>query len=175
VTSRPDPPLRSDDEPDGPEGPEEPQGSLRPTSYGLVTAWAVAGLVLGWLIRPVSLHFSDTAPVVTWFQPAALWLVAVVVALTAWHTWRTVQVRRERLEPHQAVNRLVLGRAAALVGALVAGGYGGYAFSWVGVEAQLGPQRIVRSVVALVAGLVIVVAGLLLERACRVRSDRKQP
>ena len=32
---------------------------------------------------------------------------------------------RERLEPHQAVNRLVLGRAAALVGALVAGGYAG--------------------------------------------------
>ena len=67
-------------------------------------------------------QLTGTAPVISWAQPIALWLVAAVIGVTAWQTHRAVQVRRERLEPHQAVNRLVLGRAGALVGALVAAG-----------------------------------------------------
>jgi high-affinity Fe2+/Pb2+ permease len=69
------------------------------------------------------------------------------------------------------VNRLVLARACALVGALVAGGYAGYALSWVGMDSDLASQRLWRSAVAAVAGVAIVVTSMLLERACRVRSD----
>ena len=152
------------------EGPE-PQGTLRPLSYTVVTVWSVAGLVLGWLWHPVSERFSGTAPVVSWAQPSALWLIAVVIGITWWQTHRAVQVHRQRLEPHQAVNRLVLGRAGALVGALVAGGYAGYGVSWVGDPAELAGQRIVRCAVAVLAGVVMAVGALLLERACRVRKD----
>ena len=67
------------------------------------------------------------------------------------------------------MNRLVLARAGALVGALVAGGYAGYAVSWIGDPAELAGQRIIRSLVAVAAGVVIVVGALLLERACRVQ------
>ena len=160
------------EEPDG--GSEDPQGTLRPTSPALVTGWGVAGLVGGWLLHPFAERLNGTAPVVSWAQPAALFLLALTVGLTAWHTWRSVQVHRERLEPHRAVNRLVLGRAGALVGALVAGGYLGYAVSWIGDEAELADQRIIRSLVAVVAGVLLMVGGLLLERACRVRSDRPE-
>ena len=69
------------------------------------------------------------------------------------------------------MNRLVLARASALVGALLAGGYAGYAVSWLGVDAALADQRIWRSLVAAAAGVGIVVTAVLLERACRVRSD----
>jgi lysylphosphatidylglycerol synthetase-like protein (DUF2156 family) len=155
--------------------PPEPEGTLRPLSNAVVTVWAVAGLVLGWLWHPVAERLTGTAPVISWAQPAALWLVAVVIAITWWQTYRAVQVRRERLEPHQAVNRLVLARAGALVGALVAGGYAGYAVSWVGDPAELAGQRILRCVVAVVAGVLIVVGALLLERACRVRKDPEDP
>ena len=48
----------------------------------------------------------------------------------------------------------MLARACALVGALVAGGYLGYALSWVGVSAELADQRVVRSLVAALAGVV---------------------
>jgi len=155
--------------------PPEPEGTLQLLSYAVVTAWAVAGLVLGWLWHPVAERLTGTAPLISWFQPAALWLVAVVIGTTWWQTYRAVQVRRERLEPHQAVNRLVLGRAGALVGALVAGGYAGYALSWIGDPAELAGQRILRCVVAVVAGIVIVVGALLLERACRVRKPPRTP
>jgi hypothetical protein len=163
-------------DPEQPEdGPDEPEGSLRPTSAAVVTAWGVAGLLGGWLLHPLAEQVNGTAPVVSWAQPAALLLLALTVGITAWHTWRSVQVRRERLEPHRAVNRLVLGRAGALVGVFVAGGYLGYAVSWIGVDAELAGQRIVRCLVAVVAGVLLMAGGLLLERACRVRSDHREP
>ncbi len=148
---------------------EEPSGHLDTTPPGVVTAWAVIGLIGGWLLRLVAEATRETAPVVSWVQPGALLLLAAAVGLTAWHTWRSVHVRRERLEPHRAVNRLVLGRAAALVGALVAGGYAGYALSWIGSDAELAGQRMLRSAVAASFALLLVAAGVLLERACRVR------
>jgi hypothetical protein len=86
-----------------------------------------------------------------------------------------VQVRHERLEPHRMVNRLVLARACALVGALVAGGYAGYAVSWLGVDAELAAQRAWRSAAAAAGGVAMVITSLLLERACRVRSDQDAP
>ncbi len=152
------------------EGPE-PTGRLRPTSGGALTAWAVVGLVGGWLLHPVADRLRDTAPIVTWAQPLALVLVAAILGATAYLTWRTVHVQQLRLEPHRAVNRLVLARSCALVGALVAGGYLGYAVSWIGVDTELATQRAWRSAVAAAAGVGIVVTSVLLERACRVRSD----
>jgi hypothetical protein len=165
----PDPP------PPEPERDEEPTGYLAPTPPGVVTAWGVAGLVGGWLVHPVSEAVSGTAVVVSWVQPGALLLLAAAVGVTAWQTWRAVHVRRQRLEPHRAVNRLVLGRASALVGALVAGGYAGYAVSWIGSEVELAGQRMFRSALSAACGLLVVTAGLLLERACRVRKGPPAP
>jgi Protein of unknown function (DUF3180) len=155
-----------------PSDDEKPSdGHLQPTSAGLVTAWAVAGLVGGWLLHPVAERISGTAPVVTWLQPIALFLVAAIVGGAAWATWRAVQVRREWLEPQKAVNRLLLARSCALVGALMAGGYLGYAVSWLGSDSALADERGWRSVAGGVAGALIVVAALLLERACRTPSE----
>jgi len=158
-----------------PSDEQEPQGHLRPTSPAAITGWAVAGLVGGWLVHPVMERMSGSAPVLTWAQPLALALVAAILGSTAWLTWRTVHVHRQRLEPHRAVNRLVLARASALVGALVAGGYLGYAVSWLGDDAELAAQRAWRSAACAVAGVAIVITAVLLERACRVRSDDAEP
>ncbi|MEJ7832235.1 MAG: DUF3180 domain-containing protein [Nocardioides sp.] len=136
----------------------------------MVAAWSVAGLALGWLLHPLSERLGRTAPIVTWAQPLALLLVAAILGATAHATWRSLHVRRERLLPHQAVNRLVLARACAFVGALVGGAYLGYGLSWIGSDAELADQRLLRSAVAALAGLAAVVTALLLERACRIRS-----
>ena len=154
-----------------PSGDEPGGGRLRPTSAATLAIWAVVGLVGGWLLHPLAERVNGTAPVITWAQPLALLLVAAILGATAYLTWRAVHVQHERLEPHQAVNRLVLARACALVGALVAGGYAGYALSWMGMDSDLASQRLWRSAVAAVAGVAIVVTSIVLERACRVRSD----
>lgn len=163
---------RSDGAVTGTPPEEEPSGgTLRPTSPGAIAAWAAVGLVGGRALRPLAERVQGTAPIVTWLQPLALGIVVVVLGLTAWLTWRTLHVHRDYLEPRQAVNRLVLARACALVGAFVAGGYAGYALAWLGVDTELGAQRVWRSAVAALAGAGIVATALLLERACRVRSD----
>ena len=136
----------------------------------MVAGWAVRGLLGGWLLRPLAVRMGETAPVVTWVQVGVLWFVVLILALAAWSMWR-MQAHGVRLEPQQAVNRLVLAKACALVGALVAGGYAGYALSWLGLEAELAGQRMLRSGVAALAGAAMCAAALLLERACRVRKD----
>lgn len=145
-------------------------GSLRPTSAAVLAVWAIAGLAGGWLVHPLSDRVG-TPPVITWTQPLLLLLVAAIVAATAWATWRVVHVRRGRLDPQQGFNRLVLARACAYVGALAAGGYLGYALSWIGDQAELADQRLGRSLLAAAAGVLVVIVSLLLERACRVRRD----
>jgi hypothetical protein len=138
-------------------------------------AWALIGLVAGWAYHRLLDESTKPAPLVSWAQPLALFLVAAILGGTAWSTRRSVQHARVRLSPHHAVNRLVLARACAYVGCLVAGAYLGYAVSWLGVESDLAAQRAVRSAVAGLAGLLVVAAGLLLERACRVPPEDDEP
>lgn len=151
--------------------PVPPEGHLRPTTGASLAIAAVIGLVAGWLLRPVAVRLNGTAPLVTWIQALALVFVAGVLAYVAWHTWQTIQVQRRRLPGHRAVNRLVLARACALVGALAAGGYAGYAITWLGDASELADERLLRSGVAALGGLLMMLASLALERACRVPSE----
>lgn len=166
---------------DEPPGPDElDPGRLRPTPPGVLGVLGLVGLVVGWAVRPVSVALGDPAPRVGWLPPLALLLVAVILGYAAWATHRLLQRTDAgrpvgRLLPHQAVNRLVLAKSCSLVGALVGGGYVGYALTWVGSAAEKGGERIVHSAVAGVSGGLIVAASLLLERACRVRKDDEHP
>ena len=157
----------------GDEGEEpRPGGHVRSTSGGSLVICALLGLVLGWSLRPVSIRMNGSAPTVGWLPVLALAFVALVVGSVAWSTYRAVQRRHEHLLPHHAVNRLVLAKSCALAGALVAGGYFGYALSWLGLtDAELARQRTLHALVGGVAGAALVVGSLLLERACRVSED----
>jgi len=169
VSADPEPP---DDVPE----PPDPEGRLRPMSAAGLCAWAAVGLVVGWLFHAITDRGTGLPPQVSWAQPLALVLVAAILFGTAWSTRRTIAHHPARLSPHQAVNRLVLARACAYVGALAGGAYLGYAVSWLGVEStELAGQRAFRSACAGVAGLLIVVGGLLLERACRVPPEDDEP
>lgn len=160
-------------EPDDDEqGPPEPTGHVGSTGAGVLTVFALVGLVLGWLLRPVGTRVNGVAPTVGWLPVLTLVFVALLLGSVAWATYRSLHRRGERIEPHKAVNRLVLAKSCALAGALVGGGYLGYALSWFGVEGpELAQQRMVRSLVGGLAGALIVVASLLLEHACRVHDD----
>ncbi len=173
---------------------------MGPTSAGYLVAWAAAGLLLGRLARPVVEWLGGTAPVVVWPQPLALGAVALTLGLTARATHRAVRpppasssrlpgsrgsagspgstgstVGPVPLTPQRAVNRLLLARACAVVGALVAGAYLGYALAWAGSDALLADQRVLRSLVTALAGAAVVVAALALERACRVPPGEPEP
>ena len=165
----------SRDQPPTPEEPEQPAGpspdGLRPTSALTLLGWAVVGVGGGWAVHSLCERLDVVPPLVSPAQPLALLLLAAILGYVGWSTHRAVHVRRERLDAHQAVNRFVLARASALVAALVAGGYVGYALSWIGDPAELADERMVRSLIAAGCAVLAVVAGVLLERACRIRDD----
>ena len=165
----------SEPDPAGEETPPPRPGSLRPTTGRALTTAAVVGLIGGWISHPLVDRLTGQPPLVSWTQSLALVLVAAIMSFLAWQTWLTVQVRGEWLEPQRAVNRLVLARACALGGALVAGGYAGYAVSWLGDPSQRADQWIARAVVAALGAAGVTLASLVLERACRTDGGDTPP
>lgn len=144
-------------------------GSVKTTSWTTLLIAAVFGALGGWLIVVISGALDLVAPYVPWTAPAALAVIAALVGALAWSTHQRIQVRHERIEPERGVAFLVLGKASALAGALVAGGYLSFALLFLGRWDAEGPrERVIRSLVAVVVAAGLCIAGLLLERACKV-------
>jgi hypothetical protein len=149
---------------------EQPSGgSVRSTSPRSLAVAAIFGALSGWLIVAASNSFDLVPPQVPWTAPVGVLLIAGLVGVFAYTTHTRIQVRKERMDPQRAVAFLVLGKASALAGALIAGGYLAFALMSVArIDADAPRDRVIRSAVAVVAGVGLAVAGLLLERACRV-------
>lgn len=134
-----------------------------------LVAAALVGAAVGWLVVITANAFDLLPPRIPWSAPVGLVVFAALVGALAWSTHQRLQVRRERMEPRRAVAFLVLGKASALAGALVAGGYLGFALNFLTrLDAATPRDRVVRSAVAVVAGVALMAGGLLLERACKV-------
>jgi hypothetical protein len=152
---------------------QEPSGgSVSLTPFRALVVAAIFGGLAGWLLVVTANAFDLIPPEVPWTAPIGLILVAALVGALAYVTHQRIQVRRERMDPQRAVAFLVLGKASALGGALVAGGYFGFAVMFLTrLDAAAPRDRVIRSAVAIVAGIVLCIMGLLLERACKVPSE----
>jgi putative exporter of polyketide antibiotics len=155
--------------------PPDPAGRVGTTRPGTLVLVGLVALVTGWALRPASIALQGTAPRVAWVQVLALVLVALILGAVAWSTHRTLQTRHQRLAPHQAVNRLVLGKACALGGAFVMGAYLGHALSWVGIASEIVRDRLLTSLIAAGGAALMTGCALLLERACRVPGGDEEP
>lgn len=147
---------------------DDGDGRLQPTGAGPLAFFAVIGLILGWSLRPLSLRWGYNEPVISTGSVLALFFLAALVAVTAYVTWRG---RRDgvQVSAHHAVNKLVLGKACARLGAAVFGGYLGFAIAHIGVSG--GDQvtsQIWHASLAAAAGALLSAGALLLEHACRV-------
>ncbi|MDP9443116.1 MAG: DUF3180 domain-containing protein [Actinomycetota bacterium] len=150
------------------EQPDRP-GRLQQTSSTLLAVLVIAGAVLGWFAVPLFERTGGIAPTVPWSSVLLLFFATAVLGWAAWTTWQTLHRRHQRIDPHRAVNLLVLAKASALVGALVTGGYLGFGAQFVDeLQVALPRERVVRSALAVVAAVLLTIAGLLLERACKV-------
>jgi hypothetical protein len=135
----------------------------------VLLACAVIGGLLGFLLVPVAEEVSGTAPRVEWTSTAVLVVIASIVLALAYTTHRTIHRERKRMDPRRAVNLLLLAKAAALAGAVFAGAYLGFALHFIdNMDVDLPRERVIRSASAAVASIVVMISGLLLERACRV-------
>ena len=145
---------------------------VRRTSAFNVAVWVAVGLVIGLLVRPVSVRLDASPPRVGWGAATTLIVVALVVGALAWSTWQSLHKKHERMTSDHAAKMLALSRSCAIVGALFAGGYGGFALAYIGdLDTPLGQERALNGGVAAIAGILLLVAALLLERSCRLPED----
>lgn len=143
--------------------------SVEPTPASAIVLAGVVGAGLAWVGLSAVESFG-------WPIPPVPWLTAVVIgvlALTAWlgARWmhRTVQLRRERVEPARAVALLLAGKAALLGGAALAGGYLAVAVrNLPHLDAVLPRERALSSAAAAALSIALLLAGRALERACQV-------
>lgn len=145
---------------------------VRRTSALNTAVWVATGLVIGLLVRPISVRFDASPPQVGWGAATTLFVVALVVGALAWNTWQSLHKKHERMTSDHAAKMLALSRSCTIVGALFAGGYGGFALAFIGdLDTPLGHERAVNGGVAALAGVLLFVTALLLERACRLPED----
>lgn len=158
---------------DAPGDPRDPHHNdhrrLRLTRASTLGGAALAGAMGSLLILVVAQRVAGNPPVLPWTGPLVLLFVAALIAGMAFTTWRRIQVRREPIEPQRAVTFLALGKASAIGGAAITAGYLVFVFFSAGNLAAEGPQqRVIRGLIAALAGVLLGAAGLWLERACRV-------
>lgn len=164
--------LPPEERPDEPGRPTEGTPTILPTPPRLLAVAALMGGVAGWFLGPVVVGMGRTPMHVPWTAPAALAAAAVALAVMARRMWRTVQVRREPVDPERGLYSVVLGKSAALVGAAVFGGYVVFGASFLPrLDADAALARVVGSAFAAVAGAGLAAAGYALERACRIPED----
>jgi hypothetical protein len=144
---------------------------VRPTRASTLVALLLGVGALAWGALRIAESRGSALPALTWTAPTGVAVLAVVVAVT------TVALRsrlRGDRPPHPlGVARMaVLGKASAHVGPIVGGFYLGYLIVLLpGLEITSRRDRAVVAGAALLASALLTVAGLWLERTCRVRRD----
>ena len=120
-------------------------------------------------MRTVVEASDGRAPQVGWAPALTFLMGAVILGTFAWNTWQSLHKRHERMTSEHGLRLLALAKASSLVAALFAGAYFGYALAFAGaLETPLGKERFIHSGIAGLAGLLMLIAALLLERALQV-------
>jgi len=144
---------------------------LRLTGAPSLGIAAVLGLLVGWSLRGVMDRWGIDPPLVSLLQVVVFLAVGALLLLDARSMRRHRDQPNRGLTPSQAVNRLAMAKASAIGGMFLAAAYVGHAVSWVGSGSELTAERIVRALLAALGAAVVVIGGLVLERACRADFD----
>jgi hypothetical protein len=146
-----------------------PSGSVAPTGWQAIGVALVAGAGVGWSVFSALDIFGAPLPQLPLAVTLLIAVLAALIGAQAAVTHRAIQVRRQRIAARRAVALLVLGKAALLTGAGLAGGYLAIAaYSWTRQDATLPRERVISSAVAVVASVALAAAGAFLERSCRI-------
>ena len=150
-----------------PGGP--PRGGLTPTRPSTLVLAAVGTAAIAFIF--VRQYFGEMPPI-TRLAGLTMAGLAVVEAIAAHNTRARIE-RRPRagvLNPLFVARLVVLAKASSLAGAIFAGAYGGVAV-WALTrrgELEFADRNLPPAIGGVVGAVALVVAALLLERACRV-------
>ena len=146
---------------------------MTPTRWTTPVGVALVAAVVGFaLVGPLEM-LGLTLTRLPWTAVAAVLLLAGTVLVLGWPVRRWNRGHRDRpLDPLRAARTAVLGQASALAGAALLGWYLGQVVHLLPDVAYPLPRQSVTSLlVASGASAVLLVAGLVVERWCRLPED----
>ena len=149
---------------------------MNPTRVRSLVALLVAVAAVAWGALTVTADRGASLPPLTWTAPAGVAGLAVVILVVAFALRARLARPDKRPHPLSMARMAVLGKASAHVGPIVCGLYTGYLI-YLLPTLDIDARRD-RALLCTVAGLFAVgltVAGLLLERTCRVRGRDDEP
>lgn len=145
---------------------------MRRTSVLWVVGLVAFGIVLGRLTPPVIIRMDGTVPRVSWVAALLLLAAAVGVGIMAYNTWQSLHKKKSRMTSQHAVTMLSVAKSGTAVGALITGFYAGFALTYLDdLDTMLGRERVIHGGAAAIASVLLLIASLLLERACIVPHD----
>jgi len=143
---------------------------VRPTRTGLLSAVVVAVAAVTWSALRVWTARGGTEPELMWRTVLTVGLLAVAVFGIGWPVRQWVRGdKSRRIDALRAARTAALAKASSYAGALLVGVFAGYVLHFVPtVEIAARRTQLLLGVADLVVSGLLVAAGLLVERWCRV-------
>ncbi|KAA8817715.1 DUF3180 domain-containing protein [Bifidobacterium callitrichos] len=132
------------------------------------------GTVAGAVVAELGERFNLTLIGAPWFVAALLIAIGIIVLILALnvHKYATTDPRKRPstfINPRLAFDTLVLSKALALAGAMLAGWYGGQIIPTIGhIEADFYSQAVIECAVTAVVCLIDMIIGLVGEWLCQL-------
>ena len=150
---------------------------MRPSRPGLLVGLGVLAGVLTWSVLRVLVARGHSEPELLWRTTLTVGLLAVAVFAIGWPVRQWVNGdRSRRIDALRAARTAALAKAASVAGSLLVGlstGYGVHFLPTADIAARR--SQLVLAVADLLVSLLLLVAGLLVERWCRVPADEDDP
>ena len=140
------------------------------TRGATVLAVTAIAFALSWTGIRVGLDLGWSLPSPSWPVVAVVALLAVGTLAAAWPIRQWTAGNRDRpVDPLRAARTVALAKASVLTGAVLTGLWGAFALTVLPrVEAPAQPERAAATLLAVLASVALLVAGLLAERWCRI-------
>ncbi len=148
------------------------------TRIGSLIWAAVVAAPIGWSISVLVDAATGVLPVVPWVLPLLVLFLAIILAAAARAVRGWVSERRHdtRLDALRVARLLALAKAAEYFGAVLVGGYLGLGVrALADLAVPMGQNRALLSALVVVAAVILTVAAVRLERACRVPPPDEEP
>lgn len=156
---------------------------MKPTKFQTLLAWAVISTTAGYLVPKLIVASGGQVPIATLSLIITLPLIAILLVLFALPMIRAYRSAgktklasasktakpRTLINPFYAVRVVLLAKAIAVAGAIFFGWQLGLV--WLQLSAPVITAAIWYNLAALIGALLMLVAGWVIERVCRIRDD----
>lgn len=153
---------------------------MKPTKVLTLLGWVIPAATAGYLYSKITVSNGGQVPVTPLNLVLTFIAIASILAIFAAPMFRYRKAlaeqaknpaapRPKRLNPFYAVRLVVLAKATAIAGAIFTGWQAGVI--WFQISSPVTPGSVWLNLAALVASIIMIVVGLIIERVCRIPDD----